>query len=543
MHTYLDAGVVRTWAHNCVELLGRERAEIDALNVFPVPDGDTGTNLYLTLEAAAEALEAADPEGATPLVDDSGAALCAAVDTFARGALLGARGNSGVITSQLLRGFADSYCDAGPDGPREGVALAAALASASESAYGAVAVPREGTVLSVSRGAAEGAALAGEDLAAVAEGALESAREALARTPDQLPVLRDAGVVDAGGRGLVVLLEALSDAISDTTRTPRKPGPTVRPTAHAPVPGYSGPEYEVMYLLDAEDEAAATLRAQLNGLGDSVVVVGGRGLWNVHVHSDDVGSAVERGVEAGTPHRIRVTRLLEADSLRNQGRGEMHERALVVVAHGDAMSAYLEAAGATIVRARPKGRPSTSELLDGAKRAAAHDIVFLPSDRDTLPVAEAAASAARDLGLRANVVPTRSIVQSLAAVAVHDPGARFDDDVIAMGRAAGATRYGAVTTAAREAITSAGTCQPGDVLGLVDGDIAEIGTDVSVVAAKVAARLIGGRTELLTIVAGAQATPALIDTLSNAACADRPYLEVEVIEGGQENWPLILGAE
>lgn len=151
MHTYLDAGVVRTWAHNCVELLGRERAEIDALNVFPVPDGDTGTNLYLTLEAAAEALEAADPEGATPLVDDSGAALCAAVDTFARGALLGARGNSGVITSQLLRGFADSYCDAGPDGPREGVALAAALASASESAYGAVAVPREGTVLSVSR--------------------------------------------------------------------------------------------------------------------------------------------------------------------------------------------------------------------------------------------------------------------------------------------------------------------------------------------------------------------------------------------------------
>ena len=542
MHTYLDADVVQAWAHNSVELLGRERAEIDALNVFPVPDGDTGTNLYLTLEAAAEAL---DSSSATAGSADAGtdAALCEAVDSFARGALLGARGNSGVITSQLLRGFADAICDAEPGSPRDGHALAAALACASESAYSAVAVPREGTVLSVARGAAEGAALAGSDLAEVAQVALASAREALARTPDQLPVLRDAGVVDAGGQGLVVLLEALYDAVSDTTRSPRKPGPTVRPTAHTPVPGYTGPEYEVMYLLDAPDDAAATLRSQLNDLGDSVVVVGGRGLWNVHVHADDVGAAVERGVEAGSPHRIRVTRLLEADSLRSQGRGEMHERALVVVAHGDPMAEYLEAAGATIVRARPRGRPSTSELLDGARRAASHDIVFLPSDSDTLPVAEAAASAARDLGLRASVVPTRSVVQSLAAVAVHDPDARFDDDVIAMGRAAGATRYGAVTVAAREAITSAGTCHPGDVLGLVDGDIAVIGADVAEVAGSVADRLIGGRTELLTIVSGKDATPALIDSLRASASADRPYLEVEVIDGGQESWPLILGAE
>lgn len=532
MYEALDTQVIRQWALLTVEQLGSQRAEIDALNVFPVPDGDTGTNLYLTLEAAEEAVAAVPLEGSTAEV----------VEAFARGALLGARGNSGVIASQLLRGLADSLADDPADQLR-GESLARALGRASASAYQAVAIPKEGTVLTVSKAAAEGAALAGDDLGRTSRAAVETAREALARTPDQLPVLREAGVVDAGGRGLVVMLEALDDAISGRQRVSAPAATIVRPTAHTPVAGYTGPEYEVMYLLDAEDEAAHQLREQLSGLGDSVVVVGGHGLWNVHVHTDTVGAAMERGVEAGRPHRIRVTRLLEADSLRHQGRGEMNTRALVVVTHGPGMAAYLAAEGVTVVPARPRGRPSTAELLAGAQRAQSHDIVFLPSDKDTMPVAEAAASAARDLGLRASVVPTRSIVQSLAAIAVHDPQARFDDAVIAMGRAAGATRYGAVTTAAREAVTNAGPCRPGDVLGLLDGDIVEIGQELATVAQAVVDRLVSGSTELLTVITGDDVPAGLVDDVCDHAMSGRRFLEIEVLDGGQPHWPLIFGAE
>jgi dihydroxyacetone kinase-like predicted kinase len=207
------------------------------------------------------------------------------------------------------------------------------------------------------------------------------------------------------------------------------------------------------------------------------------------------------------------------------------------------MAAYLAAEGVTVVPARPRGRPSTAELLAGAQRAQAHDIVFLPSDKDTMPVAEAAASAARDLGLRASVVPTRSIVQSLAAIAVHDPQARFDDAVIAMGRAAGATRYGAVTTAAREAVTNAGTCRPGDVLGLLDGDIVEIGHELASVAQAVVDRLVSGSTELLTVITGDDIPDGLAEAVCDHAMAGRRFLEIEVLDGGQPHWPLIFGAE
>ncbi|MCB9412891.1 MAG: DAK2 domain-containing protein [Actinobacteria bacterium] len=532
-----DAQTVRLWMAQSVDLLGEQRDEIDRLNVFPVPDGDTGTNLYLTIESAASSAAAA-----TGTVAD-------VANEMAQGALLGARGNSGVITSQILRGFADVLSDVGAELDRKaGEVLAEALGQAADSAYNAVAVPKEGTILSVARGAAEGAALAGREDGAgpteVITAALEAAREALARTPDQLAVLREAGVVDAGGRGLVVILQALDSAIRGVAApSRRRTGKPPAPTPHAPMVGYDGPEYEVMYLLDAPDVAVPTLRAQLNDLGDSVVVVGGHGLWNIHVHTDHIGAAIERAVEIGKPHRIKVTRLLEADSLRTTGRGTPTTRALVVVAHGPAIADYLEESGITVVRAPARGRASTAELLDGVTRAHAQDVVLLPSDRDTTPVAEAAAAASRDLGVRAAVVPTRSIVQSLAAVAVHDPEARFDDDMIAMGRAAGATRYGAVTTAAKEAITSAGICQPGDVLGLVDGEIVVIGDDTDTVARTVVDRLVSGGTELITLVVGIDARDEQVQQLAEHATTAHPQLEVEVLPGGQPHWPFILGAE
>lgn len=522
---------IRSWMALSVELLGQQREEIDRLNVFPVPDGDTGTNLYLTLEAAADALN--EVEGTSAVL----------AEAMAHGALLGARGNSGVITSQILRGFADAIIDA-PGHSAEQV-FVDGLSRAAESAYRAVAVPREGTILSVIRAAAEGATtVAQERLRQIAQEAQDAAEEALARTPEQLQVLRDAGVVDAGGRGLVVMLDALRRAVTGERAPLTSRRPVVTLTAHAPVAGYDGPEYEVMYLLDADDEAAVSqLRESLDELGDSVVVVGGRGLWNIHVHTDDVGAAIERGVETGRPHRIRVTRLLEADSLRERGRGTADGRGIVVVAHGEQLAEFLEESGATVVRAPARGRPSTGELLDGIKRAHANEVIILPSDRDTTPVAEAAAAAARDSGVRASVVPTRAVVQSLAALAVHDPAARLEDDLVAMGRAAGATHYGGVTVAARHGNTMVGVCEVGDILGLADGDIVAIGSDVGDVAVGLAERVVAGGAELLTIVTGVEAVAAITDRIAAEVTRDRPYLEVEVLPGGQAYWPYIFGAE
>jgi uncharacterized protein len=522
---------MRAWMELAVDLLGQQRDEIDRLNVFPVPDGDTGTNLYLTMEAAAAALQSA----AT-----TDAAECAQV--MAQGALLGARGNSGVITSQILRGFADAVIDAQGQTPSEIVANGLSLAAAE--AYRAVAVPREGTILSVIKAAASAADPHRESpLLDVVREAMLAAEEALARTPEQLPALREAGVVDAGGRGLVVLLDALRRAITGENPPMSRIPQLVPPPVHQPLAGYDGPEYEVMYLLAADDERVPEFRQVLNTLGDSVVVVGGRGLWNVHVHTDDVGAAIERAVEIGRPYRIRVTRLLAADSLRTQGRGVRGERGIVVVGHGDSMVEFLRESGAVPVRAPDRGRPSTAELLAAIESAQADEVIVLPSDRDTAPVAEAAAAAARDSGVRVSVVPSRSVVQSLAALAVHDPQARLDDDLVAMGRAAGATRYAGVTVAARRGTTTAGICEVGDIIGLVDGDIVEIGESVAQVCHRVVERLLASGAELLTVVTGDSADPAITEAVERHALQVRPYAEVDVIDGGQAHWPYIFGAE
>lgn len=547
MHDTFDSTVVRLWAATTMSALGEHRAEIDALNVFPVPDGDTGTNLFLTAESAAEYVEQLYVDGGEPTLAQS-------VNAFAQGALLGARGNSGVITSQLLRGIADIFADEAAIGA--GPELAVALTRAAELAYGAVAVPKEGTVLTVARAAALAAAEAAiseQDLDKVARAAVAGAAVALEHTPEQLQVLKDAGVVDAGGKGLVVILEALVEAITGEHRMShpevRLPRPVTSVESHTVT--YGGPGYEVMFLLDAEDDAVPPMRETLGGLGDSLVVVGGSGLWNVHVHVDDVGAAVEAGIAAGRPYRIKVTHLEMAEDLRRSGRdggdSSTHSgrtgRALVAVSHGPGVAALLQESGVTTVGALPGRRPSTAELLDGIMRSGAQEVVLLPSDGDTRTVAEAAAEEARNDGIRAAVIPTRSVVQTLAAAAVHDPGAHFDDDLVAMGRSAASTQYGAVTVAVRQAMTTAGVCEIGDVLGLLDGDIVAIGSTPREAGDAIVARMLERGGELLTIVAGADADDELVDAVSHAAEDARPEIEVEIVRGGQPLWPLIFGLE
>lgn len=525
------------WAHLGLESLGRARVQIDALNVFPVPDGDTGTNLYLTVESAVAAADA-----------DTSADLGGVARSLARGALLGARGNSGVILSQIVRGLCEEFGDAVRI---DGAVMARALSRASDAAYAAVEKPVEGTILTVVRRAADAANAVAEQasagLAEVMTAARATAHTTLAETTEQIEALRRAGVVDAGGAGLVVLLDALDEAITGVHRQDNEEIELARPTsapAHEMNPAtYEGPPFEVMYLVEIDEERVAGLRAGLAVLGDSLVMVGGEGVWNVHVHVADAGAAVEAAISVGRPYHIRITHLIDAPARRRADQVGLFGRGIVVVAHGQGVASLVTETGAQVVMAQPRTRPSTRELLDAVHATNHGEVVILPSDSDTWGVANVVATEARNDGIRVAVIPTRSVVQSLAALAVHDPGAFFDTDVVSMTRAATATRYGAITVAARDAVTSAGVCRVGDVLGLVEGDIVELGDDLADVAQRVLARMMGLGGELVTMIEGVECDPELVANLRE--WMRRNYVGVDVVtfEGGQPLWPLILGVE
>jgi DAK2 domain fusion protein YloV len=535
----LQIALLQRWCDLGLDALGAAREEIDALNVYPVPDGDTGTNLYLTFEAARQSLVDAAPDS-----------LVVALTVFARGALLGARGNSGVILSQLLRAGTDQLMRGDPRRP--GALLADTLTLAADAGYDAVGRPVEGTILTVARAAAEAAqrevpSLPSQpfgQLGTVIRAAALAAREALARTPDQLPVLKAAGVVDAGGRGLCVLLDAAEEAL-----TGRRPPPVVRHASlpHPVAPGADlsadGPGYEVMYLLDAEDAPVRELRRTLASLGDSLVVVGGDGLWNIHVHVDDVGAAIEAGIEAGHPHRVRVTHFADQVSrATTPGAQAGAGRGVVAFAAGPGLAELFARSGAVVVE-RAGARCSTGEILQAVRSTGSAEVIVLPNDADTIAVAEAAARTAREEGIRAAVIPTRAQVQGLAAVAVREPGRTFDADVVAMTTAASHTRQGAVTIAAKDAMTMAGPCRVGDTLGIVEGDFALVGGTLGDAAVEVVERLLAGGGELVTLVTGSDCTDDLVAQVSERLDRTRPEVELFVHSGGQPRYPLLIGVE
>ncbi len=589
----LDDTALRQWCASGLAALRRHQREIDELNVYPVPDGDTGTNLVLTMASAQQAMDAGTGE-ALPLM--------------ARGALLGARGNSGVIVSQILRGLAEGLAGV----PRvRGRALAEGLRVAAASAYRAVTAPVEGTVLTVASEAAHAAGRVGaasDELVAVVEAAARAAADALRRTPEQLPTLAAAGVVDAGGRGLVVLLDALVEVVTGVAPVPapswvRRP----RPLTAARESGSARYAYEVRFLLESEADAVERMKGELAGLGDSLVVVGGDrvggdrvggdrvsgtgaggdrvsgagagadwasgtgagadvageetvgGTWHVHVHVNDVGAAIEAGVTAGRPHHISVTRFEDQIAGPPFGAGggsgtgprsiaaaspaepsiDPERRGAVVVAAGEGLARLLAGEGVAVAVANP----STEELLAAVRATGAARVVVLPNDPDAQAVAAAAAREAIADGWRVSVVPTRSPVQALAALAVRDPGRPFEDDVIAMAEAAGACRYAEVCHAGREAITMAGPCRAGDVLALVEGEVHLVGTDLGQTCRELLDRMLGGGGELVTLLLGAQAPAGLGDQLRAHLAEAWPFMEVQVYEGGQPHYPLLVGVE
>jgi DAK2 domain fusion protein YloV len=540
-----DLQTILRFSELALTALGEAREEIDALNVYPVPDGDTGTNLFLTFESARNAMLEAVAR------DDTGAGdLRSAMSAFARGALLGARGNSGVIFSQLVGALCKRLAEARPD-DRSAEVFADGMTLATQASYAAVGQPVEGTILSVAKAAAEAAvaaaAVTDNRVGHVIRAAAAAGREALARTPDQLKVLRDAGVVDAGGRGLCVVLDAAETAV-----TGRRPVSTHHAFgSHAiPVPLPSGdltaegPAYEVMFLLDADDDRIPALRKTLAPLGDSLVVVGGDGLWNVHAHVDDVGAAVEAGIEAGRPYRVRVTHFAEQAERRTTARSVVRTgRAVVVVAAGAGLGELFEQAGAVVVAGGVGSRPSTGQILDAVMATGAAEVIVLPNDRDSVAAAEAAARTAReDSDIRVVVIPTNAQVQGLAALAVHEPGRGFDQDVLEMTSAARHARSGAVTVAVKQAMTTAGPCEPGDVLGAIEGDFVVVGDDLFVVGTHVLERLLGGGGELVTLVSGVDGAD-LAERCRSYVEAEHPTVDVVVYDGGQQRYPLLVGVE
>ena len=525
----LDAAAVRRWSRTAAASVETHRVEIDRLNVFPVHDSDTGTNLATTLAAAA-----------AMLADDPTESAADALRVLAHGAVLGASGNSGNILAQVLRAFADTAAGAGRC---DAEMLRVGLRRAAVTARTAVAEPVEGTILTVVAAAADAIPSRVGTLAEVAGLALAAADDALGRTPEQLPALARAGVVDAGAQGFVLLLEALVDVIGgdapDIT-----PVPTAEPHRHAaPEQHGYGVGYEVQFLLDTGagfgDEQADELRAALTRLGDSVVVVGtGDGTvrtWSVHVHTDDAGAALEVGIGVGRPYRISVSQLTDASAGSQPKPG-----AVIAVAPGAGLGRLFENEGVLVVAG---DSPTVEDVVAAALSADAREIVLLPNSTRVAEVAQTAADRVRERGIRVAVVPTRSPVQGLAAVAVHDPSRRFDDDVVAMAEAAAATRFAEVSVAERESLTSAGIAQAGDVVGLIDGDVVEIGRGVLAVALGVVDRLLGVGAELMTVLVGADAHAGTGDVVRRHVTDRSPLTEVTVYEVGQSRYPLIIGVE
>ena len=551
MLQFLDAAAIRRWADISVELLDAHRDELDQNNVFPVADADTGTNLAMTVRAAAECLHRCAPaSGLSEPVEMAAMAL-------ANGALRGARGNSGVIVSQFYRGLAEALAEHGGDGCAQ--ALADGLGRADELARSAVSQPVEGTVLTVLRAAARHARAGLESGAALVEvvtDALNGASIALADTPRELPELARAGVVDAGGQGLVLVLEALARAVGARLRETTRLGwsTSVRARDRSTLVGQRETgsdefDYEVMYLLsDSSADRVGGLRARLDELGDSVVVAGDRdgsgGMWHVHVHCTDIGAVVEAGMAAGRLQRITVIRFADqrvpAEPMPHRYRVD---RAVLTVVPAEPVAELIRSDRVAVLVAQPWRPPSVSSLTAAMTQVGARHLVVLPNDVELNPIAEEAAELARRAGQEIVVVPTYSVLQGLAALSVHDAARRAGDDVVAMAEAAAGTRTGTLQIAAVEALTWAGRCQAGDVLGLVDGEVVLIEHQLTKGACRLVELMLISGGELVTVLLGEGDPDGLGTTLETHLRISHPEVEVVLYRGGPAGWPLQLGVE
>lgn len=531
---------------------------INRLNVYPVPDGDTGTNMARTLDAVVAELDTADH------------AMAPTCQAISHGSLMGARGNSGVILSQILRGLAGTISEV-KEGSVSASQMAEALKKASAAAYEAVLKPIEGTILTVVREAADGAAAAvagGATLSATLQAARVAGRDALSRTPDMLPVLKDAGVVDAGGAGFLLLLDSAIHVVDGEPmpEPDESAGPSVEQFEAVAKRHHedgtvdvSELRYEVMFLLDLEDAHASEFKQAWGSIGDSIVVVGGDGLYNCHIHTNDIGAAIEAPLLlGGRPKQIRVTDLFEEVSEEHAAReaelgAPITSRtttsslppvtcAVVAVASGDGLAELFGQLGVHgVISGGQTLNPSTAELLAAVERMNARQVVILPNNKNIIPVAKQIDALTTK---EVRVVPTCSMPEALAALVSYDPEASAESNAREMTSAAESMATGEITQAVRDTNSDAGQVTEGDWIGIVRGDgIVSIAGTLVTSATQLLDHLIDDSRELLTIVTGEDATTANTDQISAWVSENHPDVAIEVHAGGQPLYPYLFGVE
>jgi DAK2 domain fusion protein YloV len=571
----LDVHALRSVITTFRDTVRSHQARLNRLNVYPVPDGDTGTNMARTLDSVVAEMEGAGE-------DD----LVATCDAISHGSLMGARGNSGVILSQILRGIAATLKDKAEG---TGQRFADALTDASAKAYEAVGKPIEGTILTVVRESAEaarGAAGEGVGLLDVVRAARAAGKRALDNTPELLPVLKDAGVVDAGGAGYLLLLDAALHVVGgDPLPEPPAdsdddPAALERAAAVAHRLGavredgsveldVSEQRYEVMYLMDLADASIGAFKAGWGAIGDSIVVVGGDGIWNCHVHTNDIGAAIEVALDlGGRPNKIRVTDLFEEVASEHAVReaaireGATFDRsidsagvpsragaglppvttAVVAVCNGEGLAELFANLGVQgIVTGGQSLNPSTAELLDTVAHVNADQVVILPNNKNIIPVAEQVDALTSKA---VHVVPTRTMPEALAALVVYDPEAGAVDNTAAMSAAAESVASGEITRAVRDSNSDAGPIREGDWIGIVKGDgIVAVAESPVAAATRLLDELLADSGELLTIVTGDDAHPADTLALTTWLAETHGDVQVEVHAGGQPLYPFLFGVE
>lgn len=529
---------------------------LNRLNVYPVPDGDTGKNMLGTIERVVVELEGA------------GSSMAEVCQAIAYGSLMGASGNSGIILCQVLRGFSETLKAVEAAGPDE---VAIGLANASKQADGAVQRPIEGTILSVVRAssvAAGEAAGAGQDLEGLLRATRAAAIDALHRTPEQLPVLAQAGVVDAGAAGYCLLLDGLLHVVAGDPLPDRPPVPegmleamgegdfdALTEAAHADggEKDISDLRYEVMFLLEADDARIPAFKDVWSGVGDSIVVVGGDGLWNCHIHADDIGEAIEAALETGRPRRIKVTDLLEQVEeerwVREAAAAPASEPevvdpvpcAVVAVATGEGIRRIFHSLKVhRVVTGGQTMNPSTEDLLAAVEAVPANEVVLLPNNKNIIPVASQVQALTSKV---VKVVPTTSVTEGFAALLDYDPEGDADRNATCMAAAADRVITGSVTRSIRDTASEVGPISEGDVIGLAGDTISVVASSLAECVEALLAKLLQDDHEIITLIEGEGASHADTRRITGWLEERFPHVETEVHHGGQPLYPYLLSIE
>ena len=520
------------------DALQDHKENLNSLNVYPVPDGDTGSNMAATLNSVVSEINSLEEN----------AELENIIEAISHGSLMGARGNSGVIISQILRGFVSEIKSASKK-TIDANLFSEALSAAAAAAYEAVAIPVEGTILTVVRETAEAADKAVSEessLLPVAEIAREAAKRSLDSTPELLPVLARAGVVDAGGSGFLLMMDSLLHVVDDRPM-PEPEAVTVSVDAlildvHDETSN-NGTRYEVMYFLEAPDDSIPDFKKAWSEIGDSIVVVGGENIWNCHVHTNNIGAAVEAGISVGRPYDIRVTDLFE-EVAENHHEHEIADQVVcyvIAVANGDGIGEIFRSLGATrIVHGGQSMNPSTADLLEAAEATASEHVIILPNNSNIVAVAEQVDS---QTSKTVRVVETHTVTEGFASLLGYDPEATSEKNQTGMSQASQTVESGEITTAVRESTSEIGEIKKGDFLGLQKGKVTVIAATIVEATNNLLKEMISNEHEIVTLVAGEDSNEKETDEIVAWVNAEYEELEVEVHEGGQPLYPYYIGVE